>query len=726
MVQKKINEQPIVPQDVSDSYGAIYTSKGSAYNIGRTFLNTDTNISVKSEYTRSDYDYYRRYENSARTNYENIQLSLRAYDKVGIVRNVIDLMSDFVCKGIKLVHPVASQERFFNEWFEYVDGYGVSERFTNYLYRIANVPVNITYGKVPVKVERKWMSVNAGKEIEIKDERVEKRRIPLKYTFINPLSLEVIAPELAVFTGKPLYGLRITGSVLGEMERMRQAYMNLSDDEIGYIPGYIVDAIKGGKTLIPLDAENIKMYFYRKDDWKVWADSMIVPIMDDLIMLDKMKLADVSALDGAISTVRLWNLGHIGATPKESIIPTKELVNKVRNILQNNVGGGTLDLVWGPDIKFTETNTEVHRFLGKAKYEPVLAAIYEGLGVPFVSDSAGKGMTNNFIQMQTFIERLQYGRKVLTGFWNEEIKKVQKAMGYSKPALVDYDQVNLGDDSVYKTLLIQLLDRDAISVDSVLEDFGLFSKIEKVKIAKEHAARKASKAPPKASPFHNPQTEDDMKKIILQNGGVAPSEMDIGLSPRKDGEKSSLELQHEKQMELADKNNQAKITQQKYAAKKPNGRPANKKDSTKRKQKSVPLKTKGFMNAFLWGCKAQDQISDKVTPILLSSLYNKPNVRSLTSEEFDRLEASKLLIFSHIEPFTDINDDSIKAIVETYNFIQPDVEYCTKGLLLSFQEKNERAATIEEIRQIQASAMALCYCNENSEEDVEVVETLEK
>lgn len=707
-----------IPADLVDAYDRTYKSSASQYNIGRTFVNNAPNISVRSEYTRDDYDYYRQYENTQRNTYENIRLSLRAYDKVGIVRNVIELMSDFVCKGIKLIHPVASQERFYQQWFDHVCGYSVSERFANYLYRVANVPVNITYGTVPVKIERKWKSANAN-ETELKDEKVERRRIPLSYTFINPLNIEVLAPELALFTGKPLYALRVNTGLLNAYNAgAKQIFMPTADntDYSNLIPAHILEALKKGQNLIPINNENFRIYFYKKDDWKIWADSMIVPIMDDLIVLDKMKLADISALDGAVSSIRLWTMGHIGDTPENSLIPTKAQLNKLRNILANNVGGGTIDLVWGPELKFQDSASEVYKFLGKQKYEPTLANIYEGLGVPFVSDAGGKGMTNNFIQMQTFVERLQYGRRTLTNFWNEEIKKVQKAMGYKKPAIVCYDQINLGDDTTYKQFLLGLLDRDAISVDTILNACGFFSNIERIKIRKEYGMRDSKKIPTKASPFHSPQTEDDMKKLVLQSGGVAPSELGIDLKPRKKGEKSPNEHAHETALQLADKNNKAKITQSKYKARNNgNGRPKGKKDSTKRKTKTPPLHTKGFTNTFIWGYKAQAEISEILTPILLENLYKKPNVRSLTSEETNKLEATKLLVFSNIKPFTEITPETIHLTLEQSKTMNADVSYSIKALLFSFKNKNDREPTVDEMRQIQASGYALVYEEENEE-----------
>ena len=80
----------------------------------------------------------------------------------------------------------------------------------------------------------------------------------------------------------------------------------------------------------------------------IWANPMVNAIIDDIMMLEKMKLADMSALDGAISNIRLWRLGNL----EHKILPNKGAIYKLRNILASNVGGGTMDLVWGPEIDF--------------------------------------------------------------------------------------------------------------------------------------------------------------------------------------------------------------------------------------------------------------------------------------------------------------------------------------------------------------------------------------
>lgn len=711
---------------VSQLYGeeSNNIAKASSYNIGRTFVNANPSSSIKSEYTREDYNYYRQYEAVPKNTEELIQLSMKAYDKVGIVRNTVDLMSDFTCKGIKIIHENSQQEKFYNAWWEYINGDMVSEHFTNYLYRMANVVVNTTYGKVSATVERKWMSSSA-EERGVVEVKMDKRRIPLKYTFLNPLTLEVLSPEIALFTGKTIYALRLSPTLKSAFAKLQGQYPGIAYDEVlSLVPKYILDAMKAGKSLLPVDNENMSVYFYRKDDWEVWAKPMISSILDDLIMLEKTKLADMSALDGAISNVRLWKLGSIESENMNNwIIPKPFLINKLRNILANNVGGGTIDLVWGPDIDFKESNTNVHNFLGIEKYEATLLQIYQGLGIPFSSGGAASGLTNNFIAMQTFVERLEYGRRILSDFWNKEIKKVQLAMGFSKPAQITFGQINLGDDSTYKQLLISLLDRDIISVDTALDSFG-FSEIEKKRVQRDYKMRKSGRLAEKTGSFHSPNQEHELKKIILQRGGVAPSEVGLDLKERKEGEKSPNEQTEESQMKLAEINNQAKLLQQKNKPAGTNGRPKSAKDTAPRKQKRPPIQTKasGFTNMFIWGFDAQKKVSDIVTPILLKAAYNKPNVRSLSTEEFNELELFKFTIFSNLVPFETVTEDRVKELSSANLSPKEDVVAGTKILFSSFRGQNEREPTVEEMRQIQASGFALAYEPEpNTETEFDAV-----
>lgn len=53
-----------------------------------------------------------------------------------------------------------------------------------------------------------------------------------------------------------------------------------------------------------------------------------------------------------MSKIRLWTIGNLdGDDFHKWIIPTKAAIDKLRDMLSKNINGGTLDIVWGPDLK---------------------------------------------------------------------------------------------------------------------------------------------------------------------------------------------------------------------------------------------------------------------------------------------------------------------------------------------------------------------------------------
>lgn len=696
-------------------------SVGSFGYVGRTFDDIMPGISIKSQYAQSDYDYYRQNEATPQNPRDIIEVCNRGYKKEGLVRNIIDLMAEFASKGVKIVCSDRKQEKFGQEWAKYVDVPGISERFLNLLYRLAHVPISITYGKVPVKIEKKWSSaygiddngVKLDQEPVVQEPVVKKRRMPLGYVFLNPLSIQMIAPELSAFTNKPLYGLVITHSFRSALEKAKK----LNDKDVqallNLIPNDIKQSLNVNSQIVPLRDDDFSMYYYKKDDWETYSTPMLYSIIPDLVNLEKMKLADKSALDGAISNIRLWTIGKLTDNAQTTIIPTKAMIQKLRGILANNVGGGTMDLVWGPDLTFTESNTQVHQFLGIGKYEPIYKNIYEGLGVPSALSGGGDGGFNNsFIQMQTFVERLEYGRSVLIKFWTKELKKVQSAMGYRKAFKVSFDEISLGDDNALKQILMGLVDRNIMSVDTLLDKFNCFSDIEIEKIKREYKQRQKGNLPEKIGPFT--ANQDNMKNTILNQGGVAPSELGINLKPKKPGEKTHLENQFENQSQLEkikNKNKPKPIL--------PNGRPSGKKDSNTRKRRGVkPSTSKGmdFTNIFLWANAAQKKISDIITPLLVAQA-GKSDVRSLTKEEFEDTEAMKFIILSNLEPHMNITKENIFSICSSSPKMNPDIYTFAQTLVYKFTSVNQRHPILDEMRQIQSSAFSLLFDEDTDESE---------
>jgi len=640
------------------------TANNSRYRLD--FSNLDGPTSGRPGLTRSDYDYFRP-EESIPTHIKGILNKADViYNRVGLVKNVIDLMGDFACQGIRLVHPNKRIEKFYRNWFEKVSGEERSERFLNNLYRVGNVVINRQTAKISLKVENNlYKSVGSPDLIINQDEpKVEKREIPWKYTFIDPVYVDVVGGPLSSFVQSKTYSIVIPA---GLRKIINSPKSDAERKIVDQLPPAIVDAAKTRKPYL-LDPDKTLVFHYKKDDWKTWAFPMIYSIMDDINVIEKLKLADLAALDGAISNVRIFKLGSL----EHKIAPTPAAANKLSSILQNNVGGGTIDLVWGPDIEMLESKTSVHQFLGEGKYTPHLNSVYAGLGIPptLTGTYGAAGTTNNFISLKTLTQRLQYGRKVLTAFWKKEIAMVQKAMGFRFPAKIEFDRMDLSNEEAEKALLIQLADRNVISDELLQRVFGFDPETEKTRLNREDRERKSKRMVKKAGPFFDANFENTAKKMAMQLGLATPGQIGLELDKKKKGEMNAVEIKT--QMGPSKLTTPVSNTSDKLPGQPQQGRPRNSKDSQQRKTKQFAPQTGASLN--IWSIEAQDKISDIVNPILLD-FYNKKNMRSLSHTEYNEAEATKAKILFSLEPFADVTEDLVLSKLNTINSIDINEKY---------------------------------------------------
>jgi hypothetical protein len=454
--------------ETGESLGAVYHSDASIIN-------------TREPFTRHDYDSYRPNESMPYSSKEIVRQCHAAYRKVGVVRNIVDLMSDFGSQGIVISHPSRKTEKVLRAWFDKVNGLERSERFLNYLYKSGSAIAKRINGTTP-----------------------DGNIIPVRYTYLDPCLVEVGNPREAKLGATPQYILRPYNSsacdslvdfISYEVTRRRK---DIAPELKSVVDNFDKD--------IPLDPNTTIIYHYKKDDFALWADPLIYRVLDDVILYQKAKLADMSALDGAIQSIRLIKLGN----SEKGIYPKPAAIDVLRQSLSANTGGGPMDLIWTDDIDIKVVDTQVHTFLGSAKYEPILSAIYEGLGIPSTvtaKSGAGTGFTNNALSLRVLVERLEYGRNQLIKFWTQELKLVMKALGLKKEASVSFAQT-LNDDVAKNNLLMSLADRGYISWETIVERVGENVAVEKSRLHREVSDRENGRLPEKLGPFqHNADDE---------------------------------------------------------------------------------------------------------------------------------------------------------------------------------------------------------------------------
>ena len=648
--------------------------------------------------TRSDYYFFRPDEAIPRELKEIIRKAEDIYQRVGLVKNVIDLMGDFAAQGVRIVHKNKRIEKFYRQWFKRVCGRERSERFLNNLYKTGNIVINRQFGKLSVKVADKLYQGVASPDLQVQDLdtiKVEKRELPWKYTFIDPVLVNVSAGSLASFVMDKRYELTLPA---GLRRIINSPKTEIEANIVKNLPVQIIEAAKNKKAY-PLDPDKTIVAHYKKDDWQSWAYPMMHAIMDDIMIIEKLKLADMCALDGAVSNLRIFKLGSL----EHKIAPTKAATAKLAQILGNNVGGGTMDLIWGPDIELIESKTNVHQFLGEGKYIPHLNSIYAGLGIPptLTGTFGASGTTNNFISLKTLTQRLQYGRDVLISFWEKEMELVQKAMGFRYAGKIEFDKMDLSNEDAEKSLLIQLVDRNLISDEILQSRFGLDPDMEKSRLNREKRDRDGGRMIEKSGPWFDPQFENSLKKMSLQLGIVTPSQVGLELEKKKNGEKNAIE------MKMSNTPTKLAIdpTSDSLPKEAGDGRPKLSKDKTKRKTKIFKPRTGAKL--MIWAKNSQDQISEIINPILLE-FYNKKNIRSLSSTEIKELEQVKTNILLNLTPDTTISSDNI---IQSFNRLTVDSTNIRQynSWLNRLQSDMGRELSTEEKKQSNAMYYSMVY-----------------
>ncbi len=673
--------------------------------------NLDTNVSGRPGLSKDDYYAFRPGERPPSKFPDVIIAADIAYQKVGLIRNIIDLMGDFACQGIRLTHPNKRIEKFYRNWFKKVKGKERSERFLNNLYRVANVVIRKQTAKISSKAKKSLLtkvreSAFADVDIKLKNKPTPKSGIiPWRYVFLDPSIIAVVGGALASFVGQPAYAIKLPRSL---SRTIKSPKTSLERQLVNQLPKDIVAAAKTN-SFYPLPSDKTLVYHYKKDDWQAWAFPMIYAILDDITVLEKLKLADMAALDGAISNIRIFKLGNM----EHKIAPTRVAASKLAEILENNVGGGTMDLVWGPDIELMESKTSVHQFLGEEKYTPHLNSIYAGLGIPptLTGTFGATGTTNNFISLKTLVARLQYGRDILNTFWDNEITEVQHAMGFKLPANVEFNLSNLGDEEAEKALWIQLYDRNLISDELIQHKFGADPEMEKIRLNRENRDRNDGKMIPKSSPYHDPQFGIALKKVALQSGVMAPSQVglrkdavtrDLKTFPPERGEKSALQLRQPPGGKPPSSSKKGQPQQ---------GRPRNSKDTKKRDKKTFKPKIKANRAVIeIWATVAQKAIAKVLNPELLK-IYDKKNMRSLTSEEMQDAENIKFGVLCHLEPLGIIDHNTIQQALGCGN-IPNDISVLYQYWETSVQETINRKLTLDELKQVQACLYTSYFSDE--------------
>lgn len=502
---------------------------------GGFYSNVEDGISVRPPFTRKAWERFRPNERIPHKDVEVMTACREAYESVGLIRSVVDLMTEIAVEGLEIVSENEGIQNFFKQWSSKVNIRERAERFANYFVVEGNVVVGRKFESIDTPTVRRMRRDSANS--------AKKSKIPLDYVFYDPQTITLIGGEAAIFSGVKKWAIKINSTSITQFKALIKAnsedvLYNLSDE----VKKAIINAKTGVDITIPFKEDEVYVGHYKKKDSAVWAKSFIYSILHDVIYNEKLRMAKISALDSWYNSVRLWRLGD----HKEEILPDIGSIVRLSNVLENH-SGGTLDIIWDSMLSYDQYFPPIEKLENFTEnYESMLLGL--GIHKSLVGGNAGSsGSNDSFMGLRNLMKRIDAIRRAITDWIETEIEIISSELSFQSRPKIKFSVDNLFDQPSYFKLLTELNDRNVISNQTIVEKIGEMWEIEKSRMAKEESERKDGEIPDKYSPFIQTEIPDSNHKKnkelikIKQEPSNQPQNLDPILpTGRPDGSKDTV------------------------------------------------------------------------------------------------------------------------------------------------------------------------------------------
>ncbi len=435
----------------------MYRDKGSTITrdaLDRTVLD----LSKKDPYSEDPKESYKR--------------AIKYYYNNPLVGTATNLLASVASKGFELDIDDANIKNFFDVWnfdikfdelieWLYLDFFRTGHVTT---YKVlAKYEPRVSYlSPIPGKSIKKKNSKTTGKENSAKKNIWSKGHLPVSYTVLNPLLVNVEGNLLFDKTS-------VTLTPPDELkELLKKGQSELTEEEkalIKILPSDLKKVAESGGDL-KLDPRLVGSITYRKQPYERYARPRITRIFDALEYQNSLREADLSTLDGISNYILKVTIGsdEYPVTQQAELEAVAELFNTPSK---------SFDVVWNHTLSIEKiVSPEIESILGKTKYEQVNGDITAGLGI---SRALIDGVDSDLSDAEADLvvkgvyEEISYARRQVTRWIYREYQQIAEAMGFERFPRVRWDESVLKDDILYMNILAQLVDRRMLSYRTALE-----------------------------------------------------------------------------------------------------------------------------------------------------------------------------------------------------------------------------------------------------------------
>lgn len=243
-----------------------------------------------------------------------IYLCQKAYFNFDIVRNLIDIMTEFSVGNIFFKGGNKKSRQFCAALLKSINIMGFQDKYYREYYRGGNVFIYEFKKKIGEVDIRKITQVYGLESLG-----AEKVELPAKFIILNPTDIEL---QGTVDFSSPVYYKMLNSY---EVARLRNPKTDQDKEVFNALPKEVRDVIKTQKqssVSIPLTPDNVVAIFYKKQDYEGMAVPMVFPVLDNLnwkAELRKMDMAVSRLVNQAILLITM------GAEPDKGGVNNKNI-----------------------------------------------------------------------------------------------------------------------------------------------------------------------------------------------------------------------------------------------------------------------------------------------------------------------------------------------------------------------------------------------------------------
>jgi hypothetical protein len=383
---------------------------------------------------------------------DTIILCQKAYFNIPIVRNIIDLMTEFSVGDIYLQGGNQISRNFFQAWMNKINISDYQDKHFREYYRSGNVFSFRFDGNVKPSDVKKIISFYGRQSQAYVELQVPKLQLPVRYVILNPADI-LFAGNISFYTG--IYFKRLSDY---ELIRLRSPKTDEDKEVLDSLPPDIKKKIYQRNISVvnlPLNPMQVTAIFYKKQDYEPFSCPMIFPVLEDLNAKIELKHIDM-AIARTMQQVVL--LVTTGAEPDKGGI-NQANIKVLQSLFQNESVGRVLVADYTTKAQFVVP--AISDILNENKYKELDRDINIGLNNILWGEEK---FANQSTKIEVFLARLRHGREVfLRTFLTPEIRRISKSLGFKSYPVPYYDDVALKNNDLRDRIYLRLAEIGLLS-----------------------------------------------------------------------------------------------------------------------------------------------------------------------------------------------------------------------------------------------------------------------